>query len=60
MLHRQRRSKHSSVLYGSIWTAFQDLEYDENMILKFMNFTVLGKEQINIICEKTINTPRAK
>ena len=30
----------------------QDLEYDETVILKFMNFIDLGKEQMNVICEE--------
>ena len=47
---------YSMVQYGQLFKSeqdIQDLEYDENVILKFMNFIDLGKEQINIICEKT-------
>ena len=31
----------------------QDVEYDETVILKFMDFIDIGKEQIDVICDKT-------
>ncbi len=60
----QNVSVYSMVQYGELFKseylhgdhgqhAMQYEKYDENVILKFMDFIDIGKEQINVICDKT-------